>query len=100
MMLKLPSGQLKIKNAAEVFGTILESAADVDRCMAHPDPKWSTNVKIGRMDLEDKSGFGVGQFVNDACKPDLNADEMDFCHSSEALRKYQVTVIDYLLGKY
>ena len=74
---------------AEVFGTILESASEVDRCMAHPDPKWSMNVKIGRMDVEDKSGFGVGQFVNDSCKPDTDS-QMDFADYSEALRKYQV----------
>ena len=57
--------------------------------MAHPDPKWSMNVKIGRMDVEDKSGFGVGQFVNDSCKPDTDS-QMDFADCSEALRKYQV----------
>ena len=57
--------------------------------MAHPDPKWSMNVKIGRMDSEDKSGFGVGQFVNDSCKPEIDS-SMDFADCSEELRKYQV----------
>jgi hypothetical protein len=35
-MQKLANGELKIKNASEVFGSILESAPDVDRCIAHP----------------------------------------------------------------
>ena len=93
-MQKLPSGQLKIKNAADVFKSILDSAPDVDRCIVHPDAKWSMNVKIGNMDPESKveSGFGIGQFINDFCKPEIDLREMDFGHCSEELTKYQVQV--------
>ena len=89
-MQKLPDQVLKIRNASEVFVSILESAPDVDRCIAHPDPKWSTNVKMGNLSAEARSGFGVGQFVNDARKPEINLQDMDFGESSEELRKYQV----------
>ena len=89
-MQKLPDQVLKIKNASEVFGSILDSAPDVDRCIAHPNPKWSTNVKMANLTPEARTGFGVGQFVNDARKPEINLRDMDFSDCSEELRKYQV----------
>lgn len=45
-MSKTADGVLAIKNAEEVFRTILDSAETVDRCMAHPNAKKQI-VRIG-----------------------------------------------------
>ena len=45
-MSRSPDGILAIKNADEVFRTMLDAAETVDRCMAHPNAKKQI-VRIG-----------------------------------------------------
>jgi len=93
-MRKAKDGTLSIVDASDYFRMSMVPDPDYDRIMAHPNPKMNGYVVVGRTDLQPADqpfpdGFGVGQFVNDGCKPNLSADETDFVAASKALNDYQ-----------
>ena len=65
---------------------------DYDRVIAHPNPKKKGVVVLGKMDVE--QGFGVGQFINDAAKVEIDKNETNFVHASKLLEEYQKKSLD------
>ena len=71
---------LGIINADKVFETLLND----EKCLAHP-----SQTGFVKMASENKESFGVGQWINDYTKPQLEAMDPDFTQATEELHKYQ-----------
>ena len=67
---------------------------DYDRVMTHPNPKKKGVVILG--DLSCKEGFGIGQFVNDAAKPEICDNDNNFISALKSLEKYRAQSITHV----
>ncbi len=83
-----PEGVVSIRNAREVFSRVRAAADEVDSCLAHPDSKKRV-VRIG--DVDSRAGFGVGQFVNDFCAPEVR--HLDFGAGVKEMERYRAESI-------
>ena len=63
------------------------SDKDYDSVLRHPNPARKNVIILGNMQNTD--GFGVGQFVNDASKPNITGEEGNFISAVEELEKYE-----------
>ena len=84
-MTRTKEGVLGLKNAEDVFRGLFEAEHEVDNCLSHPNPDKQL-VRIG--DRESRSGFGLGQFINDGLKPDLETVD-DYESARNELQKYE-----------
>ena len=71
---------LGIVDADKVFENLLVD----EKCLAHPSQ--SGFIKLAS---ENKTSFGIGQWINDFTKPQLEAMESNFTLATEELHKYQ-----------
>ena len=76
------SSFISIVDANEVFTQLLEDQSI--KCLAHPSK--SGYVKVAS---ENKASFGIGQWICDGAKPDLNQVGEDFSKAIEELTAYQ-----------
>ena len=67
--------------------TFAVSDKDYDSVLRHPNPARKNVIVLGHMDNTD--GFGIGQFVNDAAKPDITGEEGNFVSAVEELERYE-----------
>merc|ERR1712012_330411 len=74
------SDMISIVDAEEVFKNLFNDT----KCLAHP--KKSGYVKIAS---ENKTSFGVGQWICDFAKPYLQQNDGNFSAASEGLHNYQ-----------
>lgn len=86
VMQKFPGDILGIKNADEVFQAICDSHSTMDKCLASNSKDKPNEILIGHDEPLDT--FGIGQFINDACKPWVQT--KDFSTTLEALTQYQI----------
>ena len=87
---KSEAGVLSIKEAEKVFKALMEDASTVDRCLSHPDPI-RRSVRIGDSESESRfPPFGLGQFINDAEKPDLGFVE-EYEEARKELQRYEAS---------
>jgi hypothetical protein len=76
-------GCLGIKDPARLFGHICHGLPDVNMFAKHHNKR--DVVRIGK--TEPDHDFGVGQFINDGCKPNL-LDKLDFGVGYKQLKSY------------